>query len=88
MRKLLTLLIALTATTPCIAADVRHTIDMGDASPDRVVVMGLLCKGAGAHSVSTNGINLSRDATTSVADETAELRCNSERLRRNDFFDQ
>jgi hypothetical protein len=72
MRKLLTLWIAL-AATPCIAADVRHTIDMGDASPDRVVVMGLLCKGAGAHSVSTNGINLSRDVTMSGSEQTAEL---------------
>jgi hypothetical protein len=46
---------------------------MGDSSPDRVVVMGVLCKGAGAHSVSMNGINLTRDATISGPDETAEL---------------
>ena len=73
MRKLLTLWIALVAITPCAAAEVRHTIDMGDASPDRVVVMGLLCKGAGARSVSTNGIDLKRDVTTTSADETTEL---------------
>jgi hypothetical protein len=60
MRKLLTLLIALAAAAPCIAADVHHTIDMGDASPGRVVVMGLLCKGNGAKAVSTSGINLNR----------------------------
>ena len=53
------------------AAD--FTIDIGEASPGRLIVVGLACKGTGATSVSSNGASLKREVTTESAGETLDL---------------
>jgi hypothetical protein len=75
MRKLLTLWIAL-ATIVLLsragnAAD--FTINIGEAAPGRLLVVGLACKGTGATSVSSKGTSLKREVTTENAGETLDL---------------
>ena len=75
MRKLLTLCIALAAIVLLSragnAADFR--IDIGEAAPGRLIVVGLACKGTGASSVSSKDAILRREVTTESAGETLDL---------------
>jgi hypothetical protein len=76
MRKLLTLWIALAAVVtlsspPSNAAE--FSINIGEATSDRVIVVALACKGLGAGSVSSNGIHLRRAVADASAGETLEL---------------
>jgi len=73
MRKILITLIALAAISPAYADTIKSTHDFGAPAFDRVAVVGFTCKScSGAKSVSINGVELKRDATSGGA-EAAEI---------------
>jgi hypothetical protein len=73
MRKLLTFLIALGAVAPAWAETVTSSFDFGPPSAERIAIVTFTCDAChGAKSVSINGVELKRDATSGGA-EVAEI---------------
>jgi hypothetical protein len=68
MRKLLTFLIALGAVAPAWAETITSSFDFGPPSAERIAIVTFTCEAChGAQSVSINGVQLKRDATSGGA---------------------